>query len=46
MEGQILLATLAQRVTFTLAPNQRVIREPLITLRPKVGVRMRVARRG
>lgn len=42
----MLLATLAQRVTFTLAPGQRVIPEPLITLRPKRGIRMRVARRG
>ncbi|HEX9067410.1 MAG TPA: cytochrome P450 [Ktedonobacterales bacterium] len=45
MEGQILLATLAQRVRFDLAPGQEVEPEPLITLRPKHGIQMRVTRR-
>ena len=45
MEGQILLATLAQRVTFHLVPGQRIEPEPLITLRPRHGIRMTVERR-
>lgn len=46
MEGQILLATLAQRVTFTLArPEQSIEPEPLITLRPRGGVPVVVHRR-
>jgi cytochrome P450 len=45
MEGQIVLATLAQRVTFSLVPGQRIVREALITLRPRDGIRMRVERR-
>jgi cytochrome P450 len=44
MEGQLLLATLAQRVTLGLAPGQRVETEPLVTLRPKHGMRMAVRR--
>ncbi len=42
MEGQIILATLAQRVALDLAPGQTIAPEPLITLRPKGGIRMRV----
>jgi len=40
MEATLLLATIAQRFRFTLAPNQSV--EPLfsVTLRPKSGIRM------
>lgn len=45
MEGHLALATLAQRVHFTLVPGQRVEMEPLITLRPKRGIKMRVMRR-
>jgi cytochrome P450 len=45
LEGQIVLATLAQRVTLRLAPGQRIEPEPLITLRPKSGIRMIVERR-
>lgn len=44
MEGQLLLATLAQRVTLGLTPNQSVETEPLVTLRPKHGMRMAVRR--
>jgi cytochrome P450 len=44
MEGHIVLATLAQRVTFELAGRQRVVPEPLITLRPRFGIRMAVRR--
>ncbi len=45
MEGQIILATLAQVVTFDLVAGQRVVPEPLITLRPRNGVTMTVRRR-
>lgn len=47
MEGQIVLAALVQRVRFTLAPGRRVPvePEPLITLRPRNGIRLIVARR-
>jgi cytochrome P450 len=44
MEGQIMLATLAQRVRLTHVPGQRVATEPLITLRPRGCVEMRVRR--
>jgi cytochrome P450 len=46
MEGHLLLATLAQRVTFSLPyPGYEVPPEPLITLRPKGGLNLVVARR-
>jgi len=45
MEAQIVLAALAQRVSFALLPGQRIEPEPLVTLRPRHGVRVRVARR-
>jgi cytochrome P450 len=45
MEGQLILATLAQRATLALAPGQHIEPEPLITLRPKGGIRMLVRRR-
>jgi cytochrome P450 len=45
MEAQILLAALAQRVTFDLIPGQTIEPEPVITLRPKQGVKMVVRRR-
>jgi cytochrome P450 len=44
MEGQILLATLAQRIRFA-SPEAAVSAEPLLTLRPRGGLTMRVARR-
>ncbi len=45
MEGVLLLATLAQRWKLSLAPGHRVEPEPLITLRPKYGMKMSVERR-
>jgi cytochrome P450 len=46
MEGQIILAHLAQHLRFDLAPgHEEVGFEPLITLRPKGGVHVRVHRR-
>ncbi len=40
MEGQIILAALAQRVRFELSPGPQIAPEAVITLRPKGGVRM------
>jgi len=39
MEGQIILAALAQRVRFELVAGQRIVPQPLITLRPRGGIR-------
>jgi cytochrome P450 len=40
LQGQILLATLAQRYRWSLAPGHRVEPEPLVTLRPRHGVKV------
>jgi cytochrome P450 len=45
MEGHLVLATLAQRVCFSLLPGQNIEPEPLITLRPKSSINMKVTRR-
>jgi cytochrome P450 len=45
MEGVLLLATLAQKWKLRLVPGHRVEPEPLITLRPKYGMRMQVESR-
>ncbi len=45
MEGTLLLATIAQKWKLKLAPEHRVEPEPLITLRPKYGMKMTVERR-
>jgi cytochrome P450 len=45
MEGVLVLATLAQKWKLTLAPGHQVEPEPLITLRPKYGLRMQVRAR-
>jgi len=42
MEGVLILATLAQKWKLRLVPGHRVEPEPLITLRPKYGMRMEV----
>lgn len=42
MEGVLMLATLAQKWKLTLVTGHRVEPQPLITLRPKYGMRMRV----
>ena len=46
MEGVLLIATLARKWRASLVPGHRVETEPLITLRPKYGMRMRLKRRG
>ena len=45
MEGILLLATLAQQWQMRLAADQVVALRPVITLRPKHGMRMKVLRR-
>ena len=42
MEGVLILATLAQKWKLQLVPGHRVEPQPLITLRPKYGMRMLV----
>ena len=47
MEGHLLLATLAQRVKFSLVPGQTVVPDPVhhLTLRPMGEVKVLVKRR-
>ena len=47
MEGHLLLATLAQHVTFELIEGQKIVPDPNknLTIRPKYGVKMIVRRR-
>jgi len=45
LEGQLILATLAQRLTFEFAGATPIQPEPLLTLRPKGAVPMRIRRR-
>jgi cytochrome P450 len=45
MEGILLLATISQKWKLNLVDGQKIEPEPLITLRPKYGVRMRIEAR-
>lgn len=45
MEARLILATIAQRFRLVLAPGHRVTLDPLVTLRPKHGMRMVVQAR-
>jgi cytochrome P450 len=45
MEGVLVLATIASRWQLTLDPSQRIVPQPLVTLRSRYGMRMRLARR-
>lgn len=45
MEGTLALAAIAQKWRFRLSPGHRVEPLPLITLRPKYGMKMRAERR-
>jgi cytochrome P450 len=45
MEGVLVLATLASRWRMRLVPGQRIEMQPLITLRPKHGVRVILEKR-
>jgi cytochrome P450 len=40
MEARLVLATIAQRYRLTLAPGHVVAAEPLVTLRPRHGMKM------
>ncbi|OWY21491.1 cytochrome P450 [Sphingobacteriales bacterium UPWRP_1] len=44
-EMQIVLATLLRRFTFSLQPNHVIDLQPLVTLRPRYGVKMNIAQR-
>ena len=46
MEGALILATIGQQWKLRLEPGQKIEPQPLITLRPRYGLRMRVERRG
>ncbi|HLV79686.1 MAG TPA: cytochrome P450, partial [Chthonomonadaceae bacterium] len=45
MEGILLLAALAQHWKFRLVPGHRVTMQPIVTLRPRYGMRMTLHRR-
>lgn len=45
MEARLALATIAQRYRFALLPDQEIVPEPMITLRPKYGIRARAVAR-
>ncbi len=45
MEGHLILATLVRRLRFDLVSDAVIVPEPLVTLRPKGGVRVRVSER-
>ena len=45
MEGVLLLASIASHWKMRLAPGHRVVLDPLITIRPKYGMKMTVERR-
>jgi cytochrome P450 len=45
MEGVLLIAALSQKWRMSLDPGQRVEVQPLITLRPRYGMRMRLSSR-
>jgi cytochrome P450 len=45
MEAILLLTTLAQRWKVTLVPGQQIVPEPVVTLRPKSGLRVSLHRR-
>ncbi|MGI8669853.1 MAG: cytochrome P450 [Aridibacter sp.] len=45
MEGILLVATLAQKWKLSLMPEQKIGLNPLMTLRPKFGMKMRIEKR-
>jgi len=45
MEGMLILATLSQRVILQLVHGQHIVPEPLITLRPRNGIKIVIQRR-
>jgi cytochrome P450 len=45
MEAQLVLATIAQHCRLRLTPGEEVIPDPMITLVPRNGIKMKVERR-
>ncbi|MGI8469506.1 MAG: cytochrome P450 [Pyrinomonadaceae bacterium] len=45
MEGVLLLAILGRKWKFGLMPEQKIALQPMITLRPKYGMKMRIEKR-
>lgn len=45
MEARLILASIASRYRLSLVPGHKVEPEPLVTLRPRYGMRMRLTRR-
>jgi cytochrome P450 len=45
LEATLLLATIAQRFHLALVPDQPVVLQPLMTLRPRYGMRMSLQER-
>ncbi len=45
MEMQLVLAMMARRYQPELVPGQQIVRQPLITLRPKYGVKLKMKRK-
>jgi len=45
MEASLILATIISRFHLTLVPNQQIVPEPLVTLRPRDGIRMQLTAR-
>jgi hypothetical protein len=45
MEGQLLLAQIAQKFELTLQPGAVVVPEVAVTMRPRYGMGMRLGRR-
>jgi cytochrome P450 len=45
LEAAVVIGTIAQRFCFRLVPGHPVMPEPLVTLRPRHGIRMRVSAR-
>ncbi|MFN8440779.1 MAG: cytochrome P450 [Caldilineaceae bacterium] len=45
MEGQLLLAMMAQKYEMELIPGQRIEKEATVTMRPKYGMKMRLVAR-
>jgi cytochrome P450 len=46
IEGILLLATLARKWRFRMVPEQKIGLQPMITLRPKFGMKMKIQERG
>jgi len=45
MEARLVLATIAQSWHMALVPNQHIVAEPVVTLRPRGGIKMLLTRR-